>query len=158
MITNFSYNQGLLVEKGRRGRCAGTKNEDAVRVLCASWCMAGAVRNEDTSSVSIKGCCHLPLKGKAYTVPAGNLPINGKAVVGNAGCLLAQRNALTCAALGVTTSSDLASLGHLPLKGKAYTVHAGNLPINEKTVVGNAGCLPLQGKVPSKARRMRCYR
>ena len=32
-----------------------------------------------------------------------------------------------------TTSSDLASLGHLPLKGKA--------------IVGNAGCRPLQGKV-----------
>ena len=33
----------------------------------------------------------------------------------------------------LTTSSDLASLGHLPLKGKAYTARAG--------------CLPLQGKV-----------
>ena len=36
---------------------------------------------EDTSSVSIKGCCHLPLKGKAFGVLVLAFPFRGRCPV-----------------------------------------------------------------------------
>ena len=47
------------------------------------------------------------------------------------------------------TSSDLASLGHLPLKGKAFGVVY--YIVIEKSLEVRASCLPLQGKVARSA-------
>ena len=62
------------------------------------------------------------------------------------------------AALDVSTSSDLASLGHLPLKGKAERPRRPRLPLEEIPLLGEMSAKQTKGSAVSARRKLSAAR